>query len=266
MSNCYCGQQQQTHIVSGGLAITGEANLGFNSRPEGGLTITGTALNDIPNKFSFGYQHLIHLQESGSPYDNDGTANDAVGTLTPHRTTGGLYGGYCQEFRGDEYLTINSDSIDHSKPWSFSVWVQILSFYKQNYLFVFGANRIWLNVLNQFQFSTLFNGDEVTTWATSRTIHQNECWHQVTIVYRPAESIEVWVDGDLEKTTTITKQLPTGSTSSIGRDPIVTGKRALVRMQEVRLRYGAASPERIAYEYANGCGRDHVEVGSWESA
>lgn len=233
-------------------------------RAEGGMAINGTAENDLPQDFSFRYQHLLHLQEEESPYDNDGMSDDAESTVEPIRRTAGLFGGYCQEFLGVEYLDIESDTIDNSKPWTFSAWVSLNSFYKQGYLFRFGENRIGWNVLNQFQFSTLFSGEENTTWATSTSINQDSCWHHVAVVYRPRESIEVWIDGDKEKEITIAKQLPSSTLSSIGRDKMEQRK-AEARIQEVRMRYGAMDANQIEYEYQVGCGRGFIAVGAWET-
>lgn len=265
MSNCICGQMNWTHTCLGGLEINGEAIQGsLPYRAEGGCEFSGEAIYDIPQQFSFGYQHLLHLQEDESPYDNDGTGDDAVSTVEPIRRTGGLFGGYCQEFAGFEFLDIEDDSIDNSKPWTFSAWITLNSFYKQGYLFKFGENRIWWSVLNQFQFSTLFAGDEESTWATSPTMNQEGCWHHVAVVYRPRESIEVWLDAEKEKEISITKQLPSSSSVSIGRDRFAQSK-ALAKIQEVRLKYGAMGAEQIDYEYQVGCGRGFVQIGGWES-
>lgn len=265
MSDCICGQQVWSYTCLAGIKVNGEADQGtLPYRAEGGLAMGGTAPYDLPRQFSFRYQHLLHLQEDESPYDNDGTGNDAESTIEPVRRTGGLYGGYCQELLGVEFLDIDSDSIDHSKAWTFSAWISLNSFYKQGYLFRFGVNRIGWSVLNQFQFSTVFTGEELTTWATTPSINQDSCWHHVCIVYRPRESIEVWVDGDQEKSISITKQLPSSTLSSIGRDRMEQRK-AEARIQEVRLRYGAMNEEEIAYEYQVGCGRGFIEVGAWET-
>jgi hypothetical protein len=266
MNQCVCGPQNWHLEATGGVVYGGIAYLSEPPlRGDGGIVVGGSCEWDIGNDLGFGYHHLLHLQESGGPYDNDGTGNDGTSSKPPIRQGRGLFGGYAQEFKGFEFIDINSDSIDSSKPWTFSAWVSFNSFYRQAYLFRFGENRIWWNVLNQFQFSTLFDGDEENTWATSTTIHQDDCWHHVCVVHRPAESIEVWVDGDLERTRTITRQLPASSFSSIGRDRMEQAK-AEARIQEVRLKYGALSPEQIAYEYQVGCGRGFVSVGGWESA
>lgn len=265
MTNCVCGQQSILNTATGGLEIGGTTTLeGIPFRPDGGVTFGGESMIDVPQHVSYGYKHIFHLQESSSPYDNDGTGQNATATIPPTRTQNGLYGGYFQKLNGLEFIDIDSDSIDHSKPWTFSAWVAIDTFYQQRYLFTFGQNKIWWNVLNQFQFSTIFSGDEFTTWATSSTMVETDCWHHVVIVYKPNESISVYVDGVLEKTKEIEGTLPTANNASMGRDRTIVGRRAECKLQEVRLRYGVSSDARIMYEYLNGCGRGHVTSGSWE--
>lgn len=279
MTVCACGPKLIVMESSGGIRIGGMND--FEPLPlkgTGGVKVGGNSFMVIPQQLAEDHAFLLHLQEEDSPYQNEGTGgdgntNESNERFNPTQEERGLFGGYSQRFNEQESIEFEPFSddelneIDTSVPFVLSAWVKIDSFHKQRYLFSFGENRLWHNVLNQFQFTTLFPGDENTTFATTESMQINDCWHYVAVRYIPAKSIEVFVDGVNEQTIEINQNLPVQSNSDrpmIGRDWIKGGN-FKGNIQELRLRYGTSSDGRVEYEYLNGCHAGFFDVSQWET-
>lgn len=257
---CSCGPQSILNTSTGGLGFSGEATVSPSS-PVGGIAFAGSASVTIANQISYGFVHLLHLQEEEEPYENDGVGVDATNATeyTLERTKG-LYGGYCQQFTGQQALDLDPEDLDTAKPFSISYWLALDKSYRKRTIYYQDGFQIGYNVLGQAELIADI-GEEEPDYTTGTTINLFDCWHHVLIEYIPETSIKVYVDGVLEKTKVIDYVLTAGDAATIG----AINSLPYCRLQEFRLEYREFDEWLIEYLYLNGCGRQSA-VGSWESA
>jgi hypothetical protein len=287
MRKLFCGCNPINETPSGGAVASGSATVELvTDRMLGGIVCGGSARVDVPTQCLDEYELFYCLVEDGngtpdeyqdsSPYGHHGQGDEGEAEFTPTQDDG-LFCSTSQRFEGRQYITGPSDRIGPASPITVSLWGLNSQFYSDRAFYSRGKAMIegetgWTLVLGHTFLNTVTASVQVVgvdgEWLTYTAWGTNwlplDTWHHYAVVWRPGESLTVYVDGDEEGSVAVTEtNLVPSEGNYVGRwndASYLTGN-----VQELRVVPVARSAEWLLAEHDNFCSNDFYAVGGVET-
>jgi hypothetical protein len=263
IEDCACGYQIYDEAPSGGATIGGtstdsQAPNRYSEVGSGGVLVSPVA-RYFTNQVFDGYSGVFHLQEQGdgtaneyldSSFHNNGTGG--VDPYTPTQTLSTLWN-YSNAFDGNDYIRLLPDGASES--FTVSLWFKITGKYMTRVFFTRGRTdtengegiSIALGHYFYAQGFTSTTGNKVfarvklvgdedwNSYTLNGATHvDNECWHHLALVFDSGNSLTLYLDGEVEKTTAVTEteMVPTTHSITFGRGE--NAEYADAELQEIR--------------------------------
>lgn len=267
---CQCNSYTQSSN-GGGPRIGGSTDpVQTPIRPSGGgCTLSGSTTPNIrTDPWGASYQAVWWLSEHSI-----GTTGEFVNrTRTPNLNgTGGsgniancpvnVSGVAClsaQEFDAQSWISIPSDGLSPSNPCTLSCWVNLDDFYRVKTIYVNPLFNFGINHLNQLVVNC--QGYTVPPYQTINPVQVQGStalirgtWYHVAFTYVPSVSLNLYVDGVLDRAGVPPIVLvETSNSNSIGRSA-TGGARYSGDLMDVRLSLVARSPAWLQAEFDMTC-------------
>lgn len=280
--SCTCGIYTYTQTPSGGVVIGGSAVVDSNRRyPSGGVVIAGSATVSTSQTWDT-FDAVYHLKEQGNgtagEYRNSTghtggkAANGTDAVNFPTQVDSGIfYKG--NSFDGNDYITCPKDTMQSNSPITVSIWAHPSLAYMERVFYSRGftdqSGDGWQIQLGHTLTKTFYAAVQVigtSNWityrATGSTVFTFGCWYHVALVFNPADSLKLYVDGSLQATTTLTET--TLAATALGHyfGKLDNRKYADAVLQEARISPIARSASWIAAEAANLCDKTFYNYGA----
>lgn len=281
--SCVCGYQTYDNNGSGGILVAGSATVQqvptrYFEESSGGVVCNGKATIETNQVFD-GFSGVFHLIEDEGNYLDSTFRADGVSDITenqPTKTTSNLFA-YSQTFDGNDFIQVPIDEAVDG--YSITLWAKITGRFKERVFYSRGmkdstegyGTSIAIGHRNAGSFDTpeanrIFAKIQlqgVSNWTTYRiegiSDLTNDCWHHIAFVWTSGQNAKLYIDGALEKTTTIslTDLVPAENFIQFGRlnnQDFTEGE-----LQEIRFTPEILSTDWINTEYLTMCNAAYVE-------